>query len=186
MNAHNIHSSFHIIYQIKKIVYKASVIFIFLYAIPLFMRLKQSIIEDYFEADNTMFRDIPEPVQKYIHFWDFVKLDFAVHEFQAKMEIAIRTLKKDISERYKDHFTRTLIQTPDKFISHNRDLMEIEYMLENPFFLAVLHFALTKKIDEKKLRVQAVECKRRLSEKRQYLRENLRKEISSQSDFLIK
>jgi hypothetical protein len=102
------------------------------------------------------------------------------------MGLAIKNLKENMSKKYKDHYTRALIQTPDKFIAHNRELMEMEYMLENPFFLAVLHFALTKDIDDTKLHGQAIEYKNRLLERRYHLHENLKEDIKSKNQFIIK
>jgi hypothetical protein len=102
------------------------------------------------------------------------------------MGMAIKNLKEDMSKRYKDHYTRALIQTPDKFIVHNRELMDMEYMLENPFFLAVLHFALTKDIDDAMLHQQAIEYKNRLLERRFHLQEDLRNDIKTKNEFVIK
>jgi hypothetical protein len=154
--------------------------------IPLSMRIKQSILEDFQQPESPWLKDMALPAQKYIHFWDFMELDFAVHEFQAKMGMAIKNLKVDMSKRYKDHYTRALIQTPDKFIAHNRELMEMEYMLENPFFLAVLHFALTKDIDDANLHGHAIEYKNRLLERRFHIQENLREDIKAKNEFVIK
>lgn len=150
------------------------------------MRTKQSILEDFQQTDFPWLSDMALPAQKYIHFWDFLELDFAVHEFQAKMGMAIKNLKEDMSKRYKDHYTRALIQTPDKFIAHNKELMDMEYMLENPFFLAVLHFALTKDIDDAKLHGQAIEYKNRLLERRFHIQEDLREDIKAKNEFVIK
>ena len=154
--------------------------------IPLLMRTKQSILEDFQQTDYPWLKDMALPAQKYIHFWDFLELDFAVHEFQAKMGMAIKNLKEDMSKRYKDHYTRALIQTPDKFIAHNRELMEMEYMLENPFFLAVLHFALTKDIDDTILHGKAIEYKNRLLERRFHIQESLREDIRAKNEFVIR
>jgi hypothetical protein len=150
------------------------------------MRTKQSILEDFQQPDYPWINDMALPAQKYIHFWDFLELDIAVHEFQAKMGMAIKNLKEDMSKRYKDHYTRALIQTPDKFIVHNRELMDMEYMLENPFFLAVLHFALTKDIDDAMLHRQAIEYKNRLLERRFHLQEELKEDIKVKNEFVIK
>ena len=72
-------------------------------------------------------RDITHPEQKYIHFWDFMELNDKVHEFQARMGIAMRDLKKEMRQMYKNYYTRAIIQSPEKFLKHNRELQEIEY-----------------------------------------------------------
>lgn len=131
-------------------------------------------------------RDIAEPEQKYIHFWDFMDLDEKVHEFQARMGLAIKNLKEDMSERYKNYYTRVYIQSPEKFIKHNKEMQEIEYLLENPFFLAIIHFALSKQMDEKELRYWAIRYKKRLMERRIALKENLEEEMSASSRFLVR
>ena len=108
------------------------------------MRTKQSILEDYSEMEIISIKDIARPEQKYIHFWDFMELDDKVHEFQARIGLAMKNLKRDMMERYRNYYTTTYIHSPKKFLRHNKELQEIEYMLENPFFLAIVHFALTK------------------------------------------
>ncbi|UCE74418.1 MAG: hypothetical protein JSV56_01590 [Methanomassiliicoccales archaeon] len=150
------------------------------------MKTKQSILEDYSEILKISVKDIAGPDQKYIHFWDFIDLDDRVHQFQARMGLAIKDLKKDMRERYKNYYTRTYIQTPDEFLLHNKELQEIEYMLGNPFFLAILQSTLTKEVDEHKLRYSALEYKKRLMEKRMDIKEELEEEIKAKSDFLVR
>ncbi|UCE37254.1 MAG: hypothetical protein JSW00_17545 [Thermoplasmata archaeon] len=150
------------------------------------MAKKQSILEDFGEVTQISIKDIAGPSQKYIHFWDFMELDDKVHEFQAKMEIAMRDLKEDMRKRYKNYFTRAYIQSPDKFLRHARELQEIEYMLDNPFFLAILHFALTKDVDERELRLWAITSKKRLMDKRHDIKENLEQEIKARNELLVK
>lgn len=133
--------------------------------------------------------DIAQPEQKYIHFWDFMELDEKVHEFQARMLIAMRELKKDIKERYRNYYTRAYVQTPDKFIRHNKELQEFEYLIGNPFFLALLHFALTKEMDEKELRYWAIVCKRLLMDRRMAIKENIEtieKKMKDGRGFLVR
>ena len=79
------------------------------------MKTKQSILEDYREMKIISMKDIIQPEQKYIHFWDFLELDEKVHEFQARMGIAIKDLKEDMIDRYKNYYTRVYIQSPEKF-----------------------------------------------------------------------
>ena len=131
-------------------------------------------------------KDIVSPQQKYIHFWDFMELSEKVHEFQAKMGLAINDLKKDMKERYKNFYTTTYLQNPEKFLKHNKELAEIEYLMENPFFLAILHSALTKEFDEKELRFWAFNFKKRLMERRLNIKENLEEEIKATSGFLVR
>lgn len=150
------------------------------------MITKQSILEDYSEMEIISMRDITQPEQKYIHFWDFIDLDNKVHEFQARMGMAIRDLKKDMRQRYKDYYTRALIQSPENFLKHNRELQEIEYLLENPFFMAILHFALTKKLDERELRYWTIAYKKRLMEHRMDLKKNLDDEIKASNGILVR
>ena len=150
------------------------------------MRTKQSILEDYGEMEILSIRDIVQPEQKWIHFWDFMELDEKVHEFQAKMAMAIKDLDIDMMKRYRNYYTRAMVQTPDKFLGHNKELREIEFLLENPFFLAILHFALTKDIDEKERRFWSIACKKRLMERRLAIKEDLEREISESSDLLVK
>jgi hypothetical protein len=59
-------------------------------------------------------------------------------------------------------------------------------MLENPFFLALIHSALTKEVEEKELRVWAIAYKKRLMEKRMDIKQYLEDEMSNSSRFLIK
>jgi hypothetical protein len=150
------------------------------------MKRKQSILEDFGDIPNLSMKDITLPSQKYIHFWDFMELDFKVHELQAKIGLALADLKKDMQDRYRDYYTHTMIQTPDKFTRHNRELQEIEYLLENPFFLALLHFALTKDLDITKLHHEALTFKKRLMEKRMDMKLTLEKDVLSNNELLIK
>lgn len=150
------------------------------------MRTKQSILEEYSEMEHITVKDIKMPQQKYIHFWDFMELSEKVHEFQARMGLAINDLKRDMKERYRNFYTTTYLQSPDKFIRHNKELAEIEYMLENPFFLAILHSTLTKEVDDKELRFWAFTFKKRLMERRLHIKENLQEEIEATSEFLIR
>jgi hypothetical protein len=150
------------------------------------MKTKQSILEDYHEMEIISMKDIIQPEQKYIHFWDFLELDEKVHELQARMGIAIKDLKEDMMDRYRNYYTRVYIQSPEKFLKHNKELQEIEYMLENPFFLALIHSALTKEVEEKELRVWAIAYKKRLMEKRMDIKQYLDDEMSNSSRFLIK
>lgn len=150
------------------------------------MRTKQSILEDYSEIELITMKDITEPGQKYIHFWDFMELDEKVYEFQAKMGSAIADLREEMNERYKDYYTTVYVQSPDKFIRHNKELHEIEFMLENPFFLAILHFALIKDIDEKKLRFLSLNCKKRLMERRRGIKEDISRELVRQNELLVR
>ncbi len=150
------------------------------------MRTKQSILEDYSEMDNISIKDLTWSEQKYIHFWDFMDLDDAVHEFSARMIIAVRNLKNDIGQRYREYYTRTMVQSPERFIRHNRELQEIEYMLENPFFLALLHFALTNDIDEGELRYLTLACKKRLMENRRGIKDTIEREIAQSNRYLVR
>jgi hypothetical protein len=150
------------------------------------MKTKQSILEDYHEMEIISMKDIIQPEQKYIHFWDFLELDEMVHEFQARMGLAIKDLKEDMMDRYRSYYTRVYIQSPEKFLRHNKELQEIEYMLENPFFLALIHSALTKEVEEKELRVWAIAYKKRLMERRLDIKQYLENEMSNSSRFLIK
>ena len=150
------------------------------------MKIKQSILEDYSEIANITAKDIMHPDQKYIHFWDFMELEDSVHEFQAKMGLAINDLKTDMHERYKSYYTHAMIQTPEKFTRHNKELQEIEYLLENPFFLAILHSALTKEVEDSKLRYLAISYKKRLMEKRMNIKKDIEKDLIAGSDLLIK
>lgn len=150
------------------------------------MKIKQSILEDYSEIANITTKDISTTHQKYIHFWDFVDLDDSVHEFQAKMGLAISDIKDDMRKRYKSYYTHAMIQTPDKFTRHNKELQEIEYLLENPFFLALLQSAFTKSLDETRLRYMAISYKKKLMEKRMSIKEDLEKDIRSGKDLLVK
>jgi hypothetical protein len=150
------------------------------------MKAKQSILEDYSEYELISMKDLSRPDQKYIHFWDFLELDEKVHEFQAKMVVAMRDLRRDMMETYKQYYTRAQIQSPEHFTRHAQELSEIEFMLDNPFFLAILHFALTKKIDEKELRFWSIACKKRLMERRLSIKEDLEREISESCDLLVK
>jgi hypothetical protein len=115
-----------------------------------------------------------------------MELSEKVHEFQARMGLAINDLRKDMKERYRNFYTTTYLQSPDKFVRHNRELAEIEYMLENPFFLAILHSTLTKEVDEKELRLWAFTYKKRLMERRLHIKEDLQEEIEATSEFLIR
>jgi hypothetical protein len=150
------------------------------------MKTKQSILEDYDEIQHITMKDIAKPSQKYIHFWDFMDLDFKVHEFQARLGMAIIDLKKDMQERYKGYYTNAIIQTPEKFVRHNKELLEIEYFLENPFFLALIHFALTKEVDDMKLHHKALSFKKRLMEKRMDLKKTLEDDLLVSNKLLIK
>ena len=150
------------------------------------MRTKQSILEDYSEIDIISMKDIARPEQKYIHFWDFIELDEKVHEFQARMIIAVRNIKNDMTERYRDYYTSTYVQSPDKFLRHNRELQDIEYMLENPFFLALLNSALTNEMDERELRDWTTACKKRLMENRRGIMDSMEREIKENNRFLIR
>jgi hypothetical protein len=150
------------------------------------MKAKQSILEDYSEYEIISMKDIARPDQKYIHFWDFLELDDEVHEFQAKMVIAMRDLRRDIMETYKQYYTRAQIQSPERFTRHAEELSEIEFLLDNPFFLAIVHFALTKDIDEKELRFWSIACKKRLMERRLAIKEELEREISESSELMVK
>jgi hypothetical protein len=150
------------------------------------MKTKQSILEDYSEIKQVSINDITTSQQKYIHFWDFIELDNKVHEFQARMEIAISNLRKDMKERYKEYYTNVLIQSPEQFTRHNRELGEIEFMLENPFYLAILDSALKKEVDEKELRHLAINWKKRLMEKRFDIKESLEQELKRTSEILVR
>ncbi len=150
------------------------------------MKAKQSILEDYDEIQHITMKDIAQPTQKYIHFWDFMDLDFKVHEFQARLGIAIIDLKKDMQKRYKGYYTNAIIQTPEKFTRHNKELQEIEYLLENPFFLALVHFALTKEIDDLKMHHLALSFKKRLMEKRMDIKKTLEDDLLVGNELLIK
>jgi len=59
-------------------------------------------------------------------------------------------------------------------------------MLENPFFLAIVHFALTKEVEEKELRYWAVAYKKRLMEKRFAIKENIEQEIKASNGLLVR
>lgn len=150
------------------------------------MKNKQSILEDFSEMELVSVKDITRPDQKYIHFWDFMDLDEKVHEFQARMGFALRDLKKNMMERYKNYYTQAYVQSPERFIRHNRELQEIEYLLENPFFLAVLHFTLTEDMDDRQLRYQAITYKKRLMDRRRGLKESLQNEIKESTQFLVR
>ncbi len=150
------------------------------------MKTKQSILEDYDEIQLISMKDIAQPTQKYIHFWDFMDLDFKVHEFQARLGIAIIDLKKDMQKRYKGYYTNAIIQTPEKFTLHNKELQEIEYLLENPFFLALVHFALTKEIDDLKMHHLALSFRKRLMEKRMDIKKTLEDDLLVSNELLIK
>lgn len=150
------------------------------------MRTKQSILEDYSEMDIISMRDITHPEQKYIHFWDFMELNDKVHEFQARMGIAMRDLKKEMRQMYKNYYTRAIIQSPEKFLKHNRELQEIEYLMENPFFMAIIHFALTKNVDEGELRYWTIAYKKRLMEYRMDLKKKLEDEIKTSNGILVR
>jgi hypothetical protein len=150
------------------------------------MKTKQSILEDYSEMELITMKDLAEPEQKYIHFWDFMDLDEKVHEFQARMGTAIAELKEEMNQKYKDYYTRVYVQSPDKFIRHNRELLEIEYMLENPFFLAIIHFALIKEMDDRELRYLALTHKKKLMEKRMGIKDNIYRDIEKRSELLIR
>lgn len=150
------------------------------------MKTKQSILEDYSEMEIISMKDIMQPEQKYIHFWDFMELDDKVHDFQAKMGLALMNLKEDMMERYRNYFTTAYIHTPEKFTRHNKELQEIEYMLENPFFLAIVHFALTKEVEERELRYWSVAYKKRLMERRFAIKENIEQEIKASNGLLVK
>jgi hypothetical protein len=151
-----------------------------------FMKAKQSILEDYGEFPNITVKDIIRPDQKYIHFWDFLDLDDSVFEFSARMGYAISDMKKNMKKRYLDYYTNAQIQTPEKFTKHAGELQEIEFMLENPFFLAILHFALTKELSREHLHRMAISYKKRLMERRMGMKETLEKDILYGSDLLIK
>jgi hypothetical protein len=153
---------------------------------PLHMKKKQAILEDFGEIANITAKDILGPAQKYIHFWDFMEIDGSVHEFQAKMGLAIEDLKKDMKMRYQSYYTHAVIQTPENFIRHNRELQEIEYLLENPFFLAIVHSALTKNVDDSKLRLLTISYKKRLMERRLSIKETMEKDLSAYNELLIK
>lgn len=150
------------------------------------MKTKQSILEDYDEIQDISMKDIAQPTQKYIHFWDFMDLDFKVHEFQARMGMALVDLKKDIQKKYKGYYTNAIIQTPEKFTRHNKELHEIEFLLENPFFLALVHFALIKEIDDMILRHTALSFKKRLMEKRKDIKKTLEDDLLLSNELLIK
>ncbi len=150
------------------------------------MRTKQSILEDYSEMDIISIKDLTRPEQKYIHFWDFMDLDDVVYEFSARMIIAARNLKDDIGQRYRDYYTRTMVQSPDRFIRHNRELQEIEYMLENPFFLALVHFALTNDMDEGELRYWTLASKKRIMENRRGIKDTIEREIAQSNRYLVR
>ena len=150
------------------------------------MRTKQSILEDYGEMEILSIRDIVQPEQKWIHFWDFMELDEKVHEFQAKMAMAIKDLDIDMMKRFRNYYTRAMVQTPDKFLGHNKELREIEFLLENPFFLAILHFALTKDMDENELRYWTIAYKKRVMDRRRGIKEGIEKELKESYGFLTK
>lgn len=150
------------------------------------MRTRQSILEDYSEYELISMKDISRPHQKYIHFWDFLELDDRVHEFQARMVVAMRDMRRDMMETYRQYYTTAQIQSPEQFTRHNRELAEIEFMLENPFFLSIVHFSLTKNIDEKELRFWTIACKKRLMERRSAIKEELEADIVRSSGFLVR
>lgn len=150
------------------------------------MKTKQSILEDYGEMEIISMKDITLPEQKYIHFWDFLELNDEVHEFQARMGMAIKDLKEDMMERYRNYYTRAYIQSPERFLKHNKELQEIEYMLENPFFLALINSALTKAVEEKELRIWAIDYKKRLMRRRLDIKRYLENEIGKNNRLLIK
>ena len=150
------------------------------------MKTKQSILEEYGEITQISAKDLVGPAQKYIHFWDFMELDASVHEFQARMGLAIEDLKKDMKKRYHSYYTHAVIQTPEKFARHNRELQEIEYLLENPFFLAIVHSALTREIEDTKLRFLSISYKKRLMERRMCIKESMEKDLFSYNEILIK
>lgn len=150
------------------------------------MKTKQAILEDYGEIANITAKDILGPAQKYIHFWDFMEIDGSVHEFQARMGLAIEDLKEDMKRRFQTYYTHAVIQTPDKFARHNRELQEIEYLLENPFFMAIVHSALTKEVEETKLRFLAISYKKRLMERRMSMKETMEKDLLTYNELLIK
>lgn len=150
------------------------------------MKMKQAILEDYGEIAEITTKDIVGPAQKYIHFWDFIDIDYSVHQFQAKMGLAIDDLKKDMQNRFRSYYTHAAIQTPENFARHNRELQEIGFLLENPFFLAIVHSALTKKVDDSKLRVLAISYKKRLMERRLCIKEGMEKDLLASNELLIK
>lgn len=150
------------------------------------MRTKQSILEDYSEYELISMKDISRPDQKYIHFWDFLELDDRVHEFQARMAVAMRELRRDMMDAYRQYYTTAQIQSPEQFARHGRELAEIEFMMENPFFLAIVHFALTKSVDDRELRFWTIACKKRLMERRRAIKEGLEQDISDGSRFLVR
>jgi hypothetical protein len=150
------------------------------------MKTKQAILEDYGEIAVITAKDILGPAQKYIHFWDFLEIDSSVHRFQAKMGLAIEDLKKDMQRRYQEYYTHAMIQTPEKFARHNRELQEIEYLLENPFFLAIVHSALTKEVDDSKLRLLAISYRKRLMERRMSIKDAMEKDLQTYNELLIK
>jgi hypothetical protein len=150
------------------------------------MRMKQSILEDYSEMKIISVKDIIRPEQKYIHFWDFLDLDDSVHELQAKLGIALRDLKRDISARYREYYTNVYVQTPEKFVSHGKELQDIEYMIESPLFLAILHFAMTKEIDNNDIRYWSLYFKRRLMARRSQIKRNIEMDLIEREKLLIR
>ena len=149
------------------------------------MRTKQSILEEYDGIPDISVKDIMQPAQKFIHFWDFINLDDRVFELSAQMACAIEDLKKDLGKRYRDYYTHVMLQTPERFTRHNRELLEIEFMLENPLFLAILHFALTKD-NKEQLRHLAVLHKKRLMEKRMDIKNALQRELAANLDSVTR
>ena len=133
---------------------------------------KQSVLDDYGKVTMPELADLGEMQQKYIHYWDFMDHDKEAEELQARIYLAVRNLKSELQVRYQEYYTHCFLDTPDKFVRHNQDLADLEYLVNEPLFLCAIQLALDKGLDPVDIRKAGLELRERLELRRRLIKKD--------------
>jgi hypothetical protein len=136
---------------------------------------KQSVLDDYWKITMPELADLAEMQQKYIHYWDFMDHDKEAEDLQARIYLAVKNLKSELQVRYQEHYTNCFLDTPDKFVRHNQDLADLEYLVNEPLFLCALQLALDKELDPADIRKAGLELRERLELRRRLIKKDAEK-----------
>ena len=120
--------------------------------------------------------------QKYIHYWDFMEHDPEAEDLQARIYLAVKGLKSELRTRYQEYYTKCFLETPDKFVRHNQDLADLEYLVNEPLFLCALQVALDTDMDSEDVRRASLELRERLELRRRLIKKD--SEAASLLEFI--
>jgi len=139
---------------------------------------KQSIIDDFTEPELSL--DSLELIpQKYIHYWDFMSIDPQVFTVQAKLLNGLSEMRTELNKTYREYFTNAKLQLPDDFLSHHQQLLDLEYLIKEPIFAALLQLTQTKEPDGKKISSLEKDIEDNLKQRRMQILKGSKNEIES-------